>query len=90
MNLSIPGQVFSQITWTVINQIGGKLANQWCSESEISLATGENFKNLLFSPCDQAIIQRFVYQGYMLDVDLVTLYHRPSLLDLILSLKTMF
>ena len=34
------GQVVSQVTWTVINQIGGKLANQWCSESEISLATG--------------------------------------------------
>ena len=27
-----------------INQIGGKLANQWCPESEISLATGEKFK----------------------------------------------
>ena len=38
------GQVLSQVTWTVINQIGGKLANQWCPESEISLATGTNLK----------------------------------------------
>ena len=38
------GQVLSQVTWSVINQIGGKLANQWCPESEISLATGWKLK----------------------------------------------
>ena len=40
------GQVLSQVTWSVINQIGGKLANQWCPESEISLATGWKLKKL--------------------------------------------
>ena len=34
------GQALSQITWTILNQIGGKLANQWCPEREISIATG--------------------------------------------------
>jgi len=33
------GQALSQVTWTILNQIGGKLANQWCPENEISIAT---------------------------------------------------
>ena len=38
------GQALSQITWTILNQIGGKLANQWCPEREISIATGRKFQ----------------------------------------------
>ena len=32
------GQVLSQVTWTVINQIGGKLANQSAAQKSIFMA----------------------------------------------------
>ena len=33
------GQTISQCSWSFINQMPGKIATQWFTESEISLAT---------------------------------------------------